>query len=323
MKERIAIIGTLNMEVILKGIKRYPEFGTQIFVDDYQSIPAGSALRVGLPLRRLGQRSLIIGKVGNDRYGKEIVDAVRSKGLATTGIVRDRKHPTGICISFVKTNGERSFVSSLGAVGETDEKLILDNYHLIERTDFLLITGYWALSGFKEKAKTWRKILGRAKRDARHILLDTGWDVRNWPKKRKDEILRLLPLVDTFLPNREEAAALSGRRTPEEMCGFLAHKGAGEVIIKLGARGAAGYSPREGFHRKKALAVEARDTTAAGEAFNAGILFGLTKAWNLKKRLHFANVLSGLYVSSPENYPTKNEVKKIIEKEGKGKDAET
>jgi len=323
MNEKATIIGTLNMEVILKGIKKYPEFGTQIFVDDYQSIPAGSALRVALPLRRLGLKSLIIGKVGNDRYGNEIAHAVRSNGLAGTGILRDRKLPTGICISFVKTNGERSFVSSLGAVGETDEKLILKHYHLIEKTDFLLITGYWALSGFKEKAKMWRRILERAKRDAKHVLLDTGWDVRNWPKKRKDEILRLLPLVDIFLPNREEAAAISGRRTPEEMSRFFARKGAREAIIKLGARGAAAYSPQEGFHSKSALAVKARDTTAAGEVFNAGILFGLSKAWNLKKRLSFANVLSGLYVSSPENYPTEKQVRKVMEKEGKGKDAET
>jgi sugar/nucleoside kinase (ribokinase family) len=143
--------------------------------------------------------------------------------------------------------------------------------------------------------------------------LDPGWDVQNWQTGRREEILALLPFVDTFLPNREEAMGLSSKTSPEEMAHYLYEAGAEEVIIKLDKGGSAGYSRREGFVKSEAISVKAVDTTAAGEVFNAGVLWGLIQGWKLKKRLTCANTIAGLFVSDPERkYPGLEKVQECL-----------
>ena len=118
------------------------------------------------------------------------------------------------------------------------------------------------------------------------------------------------------MPNSDEARCISGKNTAEEMCKELVRKGASEVIIKLGRKGSAGYSLQEGFCRSEAIPCKAEDTTAAGEVFNAGILWGLTRKWTLKKRLLFANATAGLYISHPDTYPTKRKVNQTVKEAG-------
>lgn len=312
MREKVTIIGTLNMETIFQGINKFSDWGRQIFSKDYSLIPAGSALRVALPLSRLGIKSYLIGKVGEDIYGREILKSIKNHDLSCKGIKKEKNLQTGICMCMVRKDGERSIISFLGSVSATDEDLINRYFELIEKTDFLLITGYFCLTGIKKK--DWKRIFQKAKADGKYILLDTGWNVQNWQSGGREEILYLLPMVDTFLPNRDEAKALSGKRSPEEMAVYLHKKGAKKVIIKLGQEGSAGYSLEEGFIKRPALSVKVIDTTAAGEAFNAGIVWGLVQGWKLEQRLKFANTLAGLFISNPKKrYPTLKEVKQNME----------
>lgn len=312
MKERVTIIGTLNMEMFVRGIDKLPDWGKQVHADNCHLDAAGSGPRVAFPLSCLGIGSYLIGKVGEDIYGREILKTVSGHNLSDEGIESTSNLQTGLCISLVGVDGERSFISFLGSVSNTDEELINRHYDLIEKTKFLIITGYFNLPGVKKDS--WKRILQKAQADGKHTLLDTGWDVNNWQDGGREEILDLLPMVNTFLPNREEAAALSGEISPKEMALNLHKAGAGEVIIKLGHEGSIGYSTREGLITKEALSVKAIDTTAAGEAFNAGIVWGLIQGWSLEQRLVAANVLAGLFISDPAGkYPGLEKLKQHME----------
>jgi len=302
MTEKVAIVGTVNMELILTGVDRLPEWGKQIHGSGCQLTAAGSGPRVAFPLNNLGVKSHLIGKIGDDIYGQKILDTVRSHNLDTAGIEVSGDLPTGLCVSLVQNNAERALIGFLGAINETNQALLRKKQHLIEKTDILIITGYWNMPGLR---KGLREIVREMKKKGKKILLDTGWNLEDWPEEDKKEILSLLPFVDVFLPNIEEAAVLSGKHSLKEMAKFFCEKGVVEAIIKSGKKGSAGFSGKEGFCQKEPLTVKALDTTAAGEAFNAGIIYGLIKRWNLEKKLEFANTLAGLAISdSKGNYPS-------------------
>jgi ribokinase len=185
----------------------------------------------------------------------------------------------------------------LGAVGETNAALIRRHYDLVEKSGLVLITGYWALAGFRPGVEN---LLRKMKSDGKLVFLDPGWNPDGWPESSRREMLRLLPLIDVFLPNYPEAKALSRKNRPEEMGKSLCRAGAGEVIIKMDDHGSAGYSEKEGFQKRNALKIKAVDTTAAGEAFNAGVIYGLIQKWPLTNRLTFANTLAGLTIADPQ-----------------------
>jgi ribokinase len=107
-----------------------------------------------------------------------------------------------------------------------------------------------------------------------------------------------------FLPNREEARALSSMSSPKEAVQFFHEAGAEEVIIKLDKDGCAGYSRDAGYCEQKAIQVEAVDTTAAGEAFNAGVIWGFLRGMSVDQRMLRGNILAGLFISDiKREYP--------------------
>jgi len=312
VNEEVTIIGTLNSELFLSGIDRLPEWGKQVHAKGIRRVAAGSGPRVAFPLALLGTGSYLVGKVGRDEYGQEILKSLKDHGISSGGIEIADTSETGMCVILTRGDGARAFTAFLGSVGETDEQLIMNHFDLIKKTRYMLITGYFNLPGIDFGG--WKRLLDRACSEEKHILLDTGWDVGNWSDATKGEILQLLPMVTTFLPNREEAGALSEKSEPEYMIRFFLDAGAREVIIKLDRDGSIGYSPEEGIVEKKPLDVNVYDTTAAGEAFNAGILLGLINKWSLEKRLACGNALAGLFISSPDGtYPSLKELEQHME----------
>jgi sugar/nucleoside kinase (ribokinase family) len=198
-------------------------------------------------------------------------------------------------------------LSFLGSVACIDGEVVLRH---LKKTEFLLITGSCSLPGLTKDGM--KRIFFKARKNGTVTLLDPGWDPANWKEKRK-EILSLLPLTDVFLPNLDEAKALTRKKRPLNMAKSLQEAGAKAVIIKMGKKGSLGL--KEGrVVCEPAIKVHALNTTAAGEAFNAGIIYGLIRNWDLKKSMRFANTLAGLYVSSRTGeYPALNKINKNME----------
>ncbi|MBI4245129.1 MAG: carbohydrate kinase family protein [Planctomycetes bacterium] len=311
MKAKVAIIGTLNMELNLGIFQKIPDWGRQVHASKYEITGAGSALRVAFPLLRLGERSCIFGKVGNDIYGQLIQETIQQSGLGGQGVEIDRNLPTGICISLVGKTKDRILVSYLGALGSFSEEDVMNHYSLIRNTQILLITGYCNLPGLGSRGT--KRLLQRCQKDDILTLFDPGWDASGWKEKKK-EVLSLLHYIDVFLPNQEEAIVLSGSKKPQEMAKCFLSKGIKRVFIKLGGEGSFG-ADRQGVFLQKSFKVRVEDPTAAGEAFNAGIIWSLLQNLDLKESQKFANALAALSISKfSKEYPTIEEVKKMAKK---------
>ncbi len=152
---------------------------------------------------------------------------------------------------------------------------------------------------------------------ANKILLDTGWAPDDWQESTVREVLSVLEYVDVFLPNLDEAEALTKGKFPDEMAYKLSSYGPETVIIKLGEKGSFARTQGKIFIQD-AFPANAVDTTAAGEAFNAGVLYGLVNKWKMEEILKFSNALASLVISKVSNqYPTLDEVRKVMNQKQK------
>ena len=119
--------------------------------------------------------------------------------------------------------------------------------------------------------------------------LDTVWDATG----RWERLLPSLPFVDLFVPSFGEAAAISGEHEPQAAAAWLRERGVGTIALKLGAQGC--YVVGDGFEGfVPAPAVEAVDSTGAGDAFAAGFLYGSLAGWPLERAAAFANAAGAL-----------------------------
>ena len=111
-------------------------------------------------------------------------------------------------------------------------------------------------------------------------------------------------------PNEAEAGAVTGERSLSLAAQALQRRSSGWVVVKLGPRGCLARGPDGVELRTTAPAVPASDTTGAGDAFNAGLLYALAAEWGWERALEFATRLASTVVSraSGHRYPTLDEV---------------
>ena len=101
-----------------------------------------------------------------------------------------------------------------------------------------------------------------------------------------------LPHIDYFLPNDDEAARITGRSDPSEQARIFRDKGVATTIVTLGEKGALAMSGDD-LWRVGTFPVEFVDMTGCGDAFDAGLISGVLKNWDLPRMLSYATALGG------------------------------
>lgn len=318
----VCIIGSLNTEVIVGPVEALPGWGRQVFAPHVERRNAGSAPSVAYPLARMGVGSVIVGTVGEDAAGRDILNELTARGLCVDAVRRVPGRPTGICVSLYRAQGERQYISSLASVAETTAEMLTNEaWHFIQRCDLILLTGLFVLQGLGIAGAA--EVFEQVKRDGKTTLLDTGWDVGGWSAGTLRALRGLLAVTDVFLPSLSEAQAIAGPHELPALLAALRAFGAQRVIVKLGRDGAAG-DWGSGFVCDPGFPRDVRDTTAAGEAFNAGVLYSLLSGFDLKETLRFANAAASLFLAKEAaDYPTLAEIRALLRGCGKGNLADT
>ena len=305
---KISIVGTLNTEVILGPLERFPEWGRQVYVRELERRHMGSAPSVALPLAKLGLEAAVVGTVGDDDEGQLVRDTLRAHGLSTDGVEVVPHTPTGVCVSLFRPDGERLYVSSLGAVAAlTEETLLGKMWPILSASELVLLTGLFPLRGLGAEGAA--RCFSRLKEKGITTALDTGWDTAGWPPDTVEAVRCLLGTTDLFLPNLDEARAIGCGTTPEELARGLSGMGPREVVVKMGRDGGAVMAGGT-FVRDAGFPRDVRDTTAAGEAFNAGYLYGHCRGLSPRESLRMANATASLFLASG-TYPSLAEVQTL------------
>jgi sugar/nucleoside kinase (ribokinase family) len=166
-----------------------------------------------------------------------------------------------------------------------------------------LISGYFLLPSLGVEGAL--AVLRGCREQNALTLFDPGWDPQGWTSETRRDLRRLVSEVDVFLPNHEEAMAITDQPDPLSAAQALLELGAGTVIIKAGGAGSLAMRYGESMRRQAAIPIQPVDTTGAGDAFNAGVLCGLAHGWGTERLLQFSNAVAGIVASRRENrYPT-------------------
>lgn len=226
----------------------------------------GSAMNAIRTLAQLGKKTAFAGMVSNDEFGERI--RKRSEQLGIVTHFGHSTEKTGSCLILITPDGERTMNTFLGAsrlYGESEVP-----HSEIAAAKVLHFCGYqWDTEGQKQG-------IGKAVATAKAHETLVSFDVADpfVVDRNRDAFMKVIAEdADVVFSNKEEARMLFGS-TPEEAARKISDLGA-IAVIKLGADGAL---VRKGNDTFKIAAVPTNlvDTTAAGDMFAAGFLFGLT-----------------------------------------------
>jgi sugar/nucleoside kinase (ribokinase family) len=303
---RVCIVGNLNIDLIIRNVPHLPEWGQEVLGDDYVIVSSGQSAYTAFALRNLGIDTGIIGNVGDDLYGEKIMRELNDKKVNISQIEITKNGRTGISVAIARPDGERAFISDTACLKEFNISLINRHKEYINKSDLVFLVGLFFLPGLKlTDAQT---LLKDARKMGKTTLLDTGWDPNNWQPQTLIDLSKVLYEVNIFIPNLDEARAITGAKDPEKAAAHLRQLGPQTVIIKLGAEGSYALTDNESLfvppHKVKPF-----DAVGAGDVFNAGFVFSLLQNWPLKACVQFGNSTAALYISKQiDRFPSLAEV---------------
>jgi len=281
----VTCVGILVADAIARTVDGLPESGKLQLIDKIELFTGGCATSAAIDMSRLGLNVAIMGKIGNDGFGKFMATALKDEKVNIEGLKVSDDVGTSASIVTVDSSGERSFLHYLGANAEFGIDDI--DYSIIQNSKIVFVAGTMLLPRFD--GAQCAGFLKKAKEMGKYTVLDTAWD----SKGRWMNVLEpCMKYIDLFIPSIEEAAMLSNKKEPEEMADVFFALGVKTVVIKLGKKGCFIKSPNcEKYLIPTYTKIKAVDTTGAGDSFVAGFLTGLTKGWNLYECGKFANAV--------------------------------
>lgn len=303
---QVCLIGNFNIDLIIRNVPQLPLWGQEVAGDNYMQVSSGQAGYTSFALRALGVPTKTIGYLGDDLYGQQILNDLIQKGIDITGIEIVSGQRTAITVAVVRPDGERAFISDFSFQRVARETIIQRHWKQVEPAKYVCLLGLFCLPGFN--LMNIAAFLRNMKAQGQVTLLDTGWDPAGWPSQHLAGVDELLRHTSIFIPNMDEARAITQCEFPEDAAQKLRKKGAELVVIKLGKEGSYA-SAGDQTYRQPALPTEVFDAVGAGDVFNAGFLYAFEKGWEMDSCLIFGSAASALYISRSENrFPTRQEV---------------
>ncbi len=267
----ILCVSDMCVDLVLSGNVR-PQFNQiEQLMRDYTLEIGGSANIFASQFVKLGGRAGVIGFIGEDAFGKTLLEKLKKIGVDVSRVCIHKTLKTGLTVSLAEQN-DRAILTYPGTI---------DAVRISDLTSASLkscrhwhIASYFLLNQFRPH---WSKWLSRCRKMGITTSLDTNWD----PENRWQGVKELLPLVDVFLPNETEALAIADESNVEKAGKKLASYGP-LVVIKRGEKGAVAFQKNYRYQmmpQPTKGSLQIIDTIGAGDNFDAGFL----RAWLQKQ----------------------------------------
>jgi sugar/nucleoside kinase (ribokinase family) len=290
----VVVTGNLNVDLVLGKVATWPGWGREVLVE-HSDRRAGGIAHAACALAALGVATSVIAAVGDDDAARFLRGWLTEAGVDTSAVNTWRGQSTGLSVSIVRDDGERTFFTHPGALRAEGVQALLDR--LTGRPRWLLVSGLMLLPQTPAQAVV--DAVLRVKARGVRIAFDVGWDPDGWTSDRRDWTRAVLATGDLILVNDSEAVALGldAATTP-------AIPGA-TVAIKQGADGAT-LVDRGGAVHVPGVPVSAVDTVGAGDVWNAAYLAATVHGRAPVDAAAYANQIASRYVATapgPSRYP--------------------
>ena len=247
----------------------------------------GDTSNMVIAAARSGARTAYITRVGDDEFGRMLLDLWTREGVDTRWVIVDREAPTG---AYFVTHGPRGHVFSYLRKGSAASRLAPSDLPELREASFLHASGItMAISESAADA-----VLAAFEKSEGKVAFDSNLRLRLWPLARARKMIgRAAAMADYFFPSIEDARELSGVEAPEQNLAWAHDLGAKTVFLKLGPEGAlvSDGRKRERLPGKKVKAV---DATGAGDCFCGAALARLAAGDSIWDAARYANAAAAL-----------------------------
>lgn len=282
--KKILCMGSINMDLTM-FMERLPAPAETVATDNFATFPGGKSGNQTIAAVRLGGEVGFFGKLGDDMFSKELLDAMQSDGVDTGNILIEQGKTAGVAMIRVDANGINSISFTPGANALITPQDVKKNEALFEKYGYLLITT-------EIPAETVFAAVRMAKSKNMTVVMDPA-PIPNEPFPPD-----LPPMIDFIKPNEIEAGQIAGMevtddRTAQQCLKKLLKMGFACPLITLGKEGCLTWI--EGKIQKfRPPKVEAIDTTAAGDVFLGAFTAALSQEYTMKEAIEFAAVASAM-----------------------------
>ncbi len=281
----ITVVGSLNMDLVVRA-PRFPRAGETLAGRHFTTAPGGKGANQAVAARRAGGQVAMAGCVGDDEFGTALRQGLAAEGIDVRHVHVLRDVPTGIASITVDDRGENTIIVVGGANGA------MTATHVDAARDAVAAAGVLLLQ-LEVPLAVAERAAALAHDGGATVILNAA------PARELDD--RLLAVVDYLVVNETEALEIAGgtrgeagRASTRDAARRARSRGAGAVVVTLGAAGAELLDRRGDFTAVPAFRVDVVDSTAAGDAFVGAFAVALAEGVSPVDALRFGNAAGAL-----------------------------
>jgi len=294
-KPRIVVIGSINMDLVTE-VSSWPKLGETMLGKNFYVKPGGKGANQAVASSRLGAEVMMIGCVGDDVFGKQLIMNLKNEKVNTEHVDIISNVSSGIATVIIYES-DNSIAVVQGANKLLTPEVIRNKISVIKKADIILMQ-------LEIPIETVYSVIDIADSFDIPIILNPAPSIQ-LAKEKLDKITVLTPneyeLLDIFDHNLDNSEDFKQ----------IMSKSSGQVVMTKGEEGAFYTDGLETIEHIPGIKVQAVDTTGAGDTFNGALAYQLSRGENLREATKFAVAASALSVTkvgAQEGMPTSEDV---------------
>jgi ribokinase len=303
MGAEVVVIGSINMDMVVV-LDHRPAKGETVLGKNFFTSPGGKGANQAYAAGKLGARTMMLGKLGEDAFAPQLIANLQQAGIDTSMITQLPNVSSGIALISIDAEGDNSIIVAPGAnsaIAGSD----IDRWEpYIQTAKIILLQLEIPLDSVVYAAET-------AHKHGVPVLLD--------PAPAQPLPDELLSIVDFITPNESELSAITGVDVTDaesaiKAASRLIDRGGKTVLAKLGSKGVAVVDSKGAFVID-GYAVKAVDTTAAGDSFAGAFAAAFAEGKDVRAAAQFANAVAAIAVTrmgAQASMPSRQEVESFM-----------
>ncbi|MEM9469718.1 MAG: ribokinase [Pseudomonadota bacterium] len=301
----IVVFGSINMDLNLR-VKEFPSPGETLLSKSYSMTPGGKGANQALAAARIGVKTALIGKVGDDGPGIRVQKVLRRNEVITSGVTVDDDLPTGMAMVVKNKAGENQIIVASGANAAVSAEQA--PAEILNENNILLVQMELPIEQNAIVMKT-------ARENGAKIVMNLA-PAMEVPKP-------MLMLTDYLIVNQIEARQLGEHlkinvdQKPEKLAYALAKEGKLTCVLTMGAEGSVLVTHDGKAWSMASIKVEdVIDTTGAGDCFSGTFTACLHEGKNHEVAIRYATAAAALSIQKEgalDSYPYLGDVEEMLE----------